>query len=204
MAYGVNGLNEYTSVVAVSDASGNSLGVDSYSEYGIKNASNIGRFQYTGQIYLPEVGLNYYKARMHSARWGRFLQVDPIGYENDLNLHTYVRNYPLNHADPTGAIADTLVDVGFIAYDICEFATNPSWTNAGALGADVVGAVVPFATGLGAVVRGVGKGADAARGKGVVYERTNKADPTEKPHFGQAKSDERYLSKRSINHVLGV
>jgi RHS repeat-associated protein len=93
------------SVVAVSDVSGNSLGIDSYSEYGIKGASNIGRFQYTGQIYLAEVGLNYYKARMYSARWGRFLQVDPVGYKDDINLYTYVGNDPLDKTDPSGTYA---------------------------------------------------------------------------------------------------
>lgn len=32
----------------------------------------------------------------------RFLQADPVGYRDDLDLYTYVLNDPLNHNDPTG------------------------------------------------------------------------------------------------------
>lgn len=33
---------------------------------------------------------------------GRFLQTDPIGYEDDLNLYAYVRGDPVMYGDPTG------------------------------------------------------------------------------------------------------
>jgi YD repeat-containing protein len=60
--------DERGSIVAITDSAGNVTNHLAYDEYGIPDdtgsLSTKGRFRYTGQAWIPELGMYYYKARI--------------------------------------------------------------------------------------------------------------------------------------------
>ncbi len=89
-------------VIATSDSSGAVTNRYKYSPYGESPGIAGTSFGFQGQRYDSETGLYYFKHRQYSAKLGRFLQPDPIGYRAGMNLYAYVGNDPLDHTDPYG------------------------------------------------------------------------------------------------------
>jgi RHS repeat-associated protein len=105
------------SIIAQSDSVGALIfnTKNTYDAYGIPASTNADRFGYTGQTWLREIGLDYYKARIYNPKLGRFLQTDAIYYKDDMNLYAYVGSDPVTKIDPRGENGEIAIPVILIA-----------------------------------------------------------------------------------------
>ncbi len=100
--------NAFGSIIAVGStgAANTTLGINSYDEFGVGPTTNLGRFQYKGMALIPELGLYHARARTYSQYLGRFMQPDPSGYSDGMNLYAFVHNGPVGSADPLGLTSE--------------------------------------------------------------------------------------------------
>jgi RHS repeat-associated protein len=104
--------DKQNSVIAISDAVGNPVQRRGYGTYGETDpAQMVGTttagtsphpFGYTGRRWDPDLGLYYYRARWYDPQLGTFIETDPIGSLDYINLYAYVGLEPGNGVDPSG------------------------------------------------------------------------------------------------------
>ncbi len=101
------------SVVALSNSDGDSCQSYEYSVYGQVAASDpnfiANPYMFTGRRFDIETGLYYYRARYYNPHIGRFMQTDPVGYDNGINWYLYCGNNPLGFVDPYGLASGQVV-----------------------------------------------------------------------------------------------
>ncbi len=107
------------SVTGVTDDTGKLIELVEYDPYGkpyyliptdnpdnpyelTETGTNGNSYLFQGREYDEETGLYYFRARYYDPEIGRFLQPDPLGYHDSLNLYQAFNNNPVNFVDPKG------------------------------------------------------------------------------------------------------
>ncbi len=157
------------SPVAISDSAGAVVERFDYEPYGAAIGRGRGEQpSYAGHVADSATGLLYMQQRYYDPDLGVFISTDPIGVDataaGNFCRYCYAANSPYAFTDPDGRLADTLVDIGLLAYDAYKIAREGATPeNMAALAADATATVVPFVTGAGVVVRAGSQATTASR-----------------------------------------
>ena len=137
------------SPIAMTNESGQVIWKETYKPYGERvindpeSADNT--LWYTGKAHDDETGLSYFGARYYDPVIGRFMAVDPVGFQTSnptsFNRYAYANNNPYRYVDPDGELPIFLL--AFAAYDFYN-AYQETGSIGQAAGAAALGVINPF------------------------------------------------------------
>ncbi len=157
------------SPVAATDSSGTVIWRQSYRPYGERinsqPASASNRQFFHDKPFDQDSGLSYFGARYYDPVVGRFMGVDPKGFD-EKNLHSFNRyaygnNNPYKYKDPDGRAAETVIDIISLGLSIAAFRSDPSLINGLGLAYDTLATAVPFLPAGFGIIKNAGRAADA-------------------------------------------
>ena len=155
--------------LAATDASGNLLWRQGYKPYGERLDPKAPAEQqpwFTGKAHVEAAGLSYYGARWYDPQLGRFMGVDPKGFDeanvHSFNRYAYANNNPYRFVDPDGRVAETIFDVISLGISVEMFRREPTVGNFLGVAVDGLAVAVPFVPGGVGSIRAIGKTVEAA------------------------------------------
>jgi RHS repeat-associated protein len=96
--------DEYHNVITYEEY--HSFGTTSYQATNGAVTAAAKRYRYTGMERDDETGLEYHNARYYISWLGRWMNPDPIGIGDGVNVYAYCRNNPIVLSDKKGTSGD--------------------------------------------------------------------------------------------------
>ena len=131
---------------------------------------------YTGKFEEPDLGIQDFGARWYDPRIGRFLAIDPAGFDpqnpQSFNRYAYANNNPYRYVDPNG---ESPLDVGFFIADTVSFGLAVYSGNPEAIASAGID-LAASAVGLASPIPGTGLAIKAARTADKVGDVAKAAD----------------------------